>query len=54
MKIGDMLNRWLDIRPDEGKRLLILTSGAFLLLSFVVASRSLREARGRGLAPAAR
>lgn len=44
MDPGRILRRWLDVRPNEGERLLLLTAGAFFLLGFIVLSRSLREA----------
>lgn len=43
MRLVQFLERWLDVRPNEVKRFLLLTTGAFLLLGFVVLCRSLRE-----------
>jgi AAA family ATP:ADP antiporter len=44
MNTNRILERWLDVRPNEAKKLWLLTLGAFLLLGFVVLCRSLREA----------
>ena len=43
MRIGEFIARWLDVRPNEGRRVWLLTLGAFLLLGFVVLCRSVRE-----------
>jgi ATP/ADP translocase len=39
-----ILNRWLDIRPGEGRSLILSLLGAFLILAFMILGRSLREA----------
>jgi len=38
------LEEWLNIRPGEGRLVLLSFSGAFLLMAFVVLARTLREA----------
>ena len=38
------LERWLDIRPAERQGFLLSALGAFLVISFSVSARSLREA----------
>lgn len=38
------LEEWLNVRPGEGRLVLLSFSGAFLLMAFVVLARTLREA----------
>lgn len=44
MSVLANLTGWLDIRPGEGRTFLLSTAGAFLVMSFLVVARSLREA----------
>lgn len=38
------LERWLDIRPEETRAVVLAALGAFLILGFMIVGRSLREA----------
>lgn len=42
--LRERLAAWLDVRPREVRPLLVSCAGAFLVIAFVVAARSLREA----------
>lgn len=44
MKALRFIARWLDIRPNEGREVILSILGSFLLLAFVVLARSMREA----------
>ncbi|MFQ5889293.1 MAG: Npt1/Npt2 family nucleotide transporter [Gemmatimonadota bacterium] len=44
MSLSENLARWLDIRPNEVRRVVVSFLGAFLVISFLVLARSLREA----------
>jgi len=44
MKFLRALAGWLDIRPNEARPLLLSAAGAFLVMAYLVLSRSLREA----------
>lgn len=44
MAMLTQLGRWLDVRPGEGRLFGMSTVGAFLVISFVVASRAVRDA----------
>jgi ATP/ADP translocase len=44
MSLLSQLSRWVDVRPGEIRVFLLSTLGAFLVLSFVVASRAIRDA----------
>lgn len=45
------LSRWFDIRPGEGRSVLLLVTGAFILLAYMILGRSLREALYLGTFP---
>lgn len=40
----ELLSRWLDVRPDEVRKVLLSFGGAFFLIAFLILARSLREA----------
>ncbi len=39
-----VIARWLDIRPNEVRAVTLSFAGAFLVISFLIAARSIREA----------
>jgi len=44
MTLRDRILQRIDVRPGEIRRLLLLTAGSFLVVSFMVVARALREA----------
>ena len=51
MKALDRLAVWLDIRPDETRKLSLLVLGAFFIIAFSILGRSLREGLYLGTFP---
>jgi ATP/ADP translocase len=45
------LSTWFDIRPGEGRSVILLFSGAFVLLAYMILGRSIREAIYLGTFP---
>lgn len=44
MSLRESLSHWLDVRPGEGRIVILSFLGAFLVISFMILARSLREA----------
>ncbi len=44
MTLSEILTRWFDVRPGEGRRALFSFLGAYSVISFLILARALREA----------
>ncbi len=44
MNLSELLTRWFDVRPGEGRNVLLSFLGAYCVISFLILSKSLREA----------